>query len=101
MALSLITDALGDYRNAYYLVTAADLAYLREQGEGANAFRDKLGLEAVLLSVDSTQAYVGQNDDHIVVAFRGSESPATLDGFKDWLLTNANNFLILPEGEIG
>ena len=36
-----------------------------------------------------------------MVAFRGSEAPTTLDGLKDWLLTNANNYLILPEGRIG
>lgn len=101
MALALYPDAVGDHRNALYLGTAADLAYLRDPAQGATAFRDQLGLDAVLISVDNTQAYVGQNDSHIVLAFRGSESPANLDGFKDWLLTNANNFLILPEGEIG
>jgi triacylglycerol lipase len=26
---------------------------------------------------------------------------ATLDGFKDWLLTNARNFLIIPGGQMG
>ncbi|MGD0040492.1 MAG: lipase family protein, partial [Isosphaeraceae bacterium] len=36
-----------------------------------------------------------------VVAFRGSQAPNTLDGLKDWLFTNANNYLILPEGQIG
>jgi pimeloyl-ACP methyl ester carboxylesterase len=44
---------------------------------------------------------VGESETAVVVAFRGSESPDSLDGFKDWLLTNANNFLILPEGRIG
>ena len=43
----------------------------------------------------------GGNDQAIVVAFRGSEAPTTLDGLKDWLLTNANNYLILPEGRSG
>jgi len=37
----------------------------------------------------------------LVVAFRGSQAPNTLDGLKDWLLTNANDYLILPEGQIG
>ncbi len=64
-------------------------------------FRDDLGLEAELISVGNTQVYVAQNDSVLVVAFRGSEAPNTLDGFKDWLLTNANNYLILPEGQIG
>ena len=27
--------------------------------------------------------------------------PTTLDGLKDWLLTNANNYLILPSGRAG
>ncbi len=37
----------------------------------------------------------------MALAFRGSQAPNTLDGLKDWLLTNANNYLILPEGQIG
>ena len=57
-------------------------------------------LEAKLISVDNTQVYVAENDTS-VVAFRGSEAPTTLDGLKDWLLTNANNYLILPEGKSG
>ncbi len=51
--------------------------------------------------MDNTQVYVAENDQAIVVAFRGSEAPNTLDGLKDWLLTNANNYLILPEGQSG
>ena len=47
------------------------------------------------------KVYVAQDDRSVVVAFRGSESPTTLDGFKDWLLTNANNYLILPTGRAG
>ena len=39
--------------------------------------------------------------DGVVVAFRGTESPATLEGLKDWLLTDAANLLILPEGRLG
>src|SRR5262249_40148981 len=49
----------------------------------------------------NTQVYVAGNDDHLVVAFRGTESPTTLDGLKDWLLTDAVNLLIVPEGRIG
>ena len=76
------------------------LAYLDEPA-GAQGFRDLLGLEARLYSADNTQVYVAQSDKVLVVAFRGSQEPNTLDGLKDWLLTNANNYLILPEGQIG
>ena len=34
-----------------------------------------LGLEATLFSVGNTQAYLASNDDHIVIAFRGTEAP--------------------------
>ena len=71
------------------------------QSQAGPRFRSELGLEAKLISVDNTQVYVAENDQAIVVAFRGSESPTTLDGLKDWLLTNANNYLILPEGKSG
>lgn len=100
MALTLIESAPGDYRNARYLALAVDLAYFNEP-EGTHKFRDELGLDAKLIGVGNTQVYVGGNNDHIVAAFRGSENPATLDGLKDWLLTNANNLLVLPEGLIG
>jgi predicted lipase len=58
-------------------------------------------LDAHLISADNTQVYVGENDQALIVAFRGSQAPTTLDGVKDWLLTNANNYLILPEGRSG
>jgi hypothetical protein len=54
------------------LALASDLAYLAEP-EGVEGFRSQLGLEARLFSVGNTQAYVATNDDHIVVAFRGTE----------------------------
>ena len=76
------------------------LAYLDEP-EGPAQFRDRLGLNARLISVGNTQVYVAQGDRTIVVAFRGSQAPTSLDGLKDWLLTNANNYLIIPEGRIG
>jgi hypothetical protein len=85
---------------AMFLGRACELAYLSAV-EGAAAFREQLGLQAELVSVQNTQVYVGQDDSNIVLAFRGSESLATLDGFRDWLLTNARNFLILPEGQLG
>jgi hypothetical protein len=100
MALELIEDAKGDPRNAQFLALASELAYLA-QDEGAEAYRSQLGLEARLLSVGNTQAFVGTNNDHIVVAFRGTESPTTIDGLKDWLLTDAANLLIQPQGDLG
>jgi hypothetical protein len=100
MTLPLIEDAAGDPRNAQALAAASDLAYL-PAADGVAAFRSKLGLETQLVSVDNTQAYIGQNDDHIVVAFRGTEAPTSIEGLKDWLLTDAVNLLILPEGRLG
>jgi hypothetical protein len=100
MSMSLNDAVAGDARNALFLARACDLAYYNEP-DGPTRFRSELGLEARLISVDNTQVYVGTNDQSIVVAFRGSEAPTTLDGLKDWLLTNANNYLILPEGRAG
>lgn len=100
MALTLHEDAMGDPRNARFLAVAADLAYY-SQAEGEGKFRDELGLEGKLISVDNTQAWVASNADNIVVAFRGTEAPTAVEGLKDWLLTNAMNLLILPEGRLG
>ena len=100
MSTTLDDSATGDARNALFLARACELAYYNEP-EGPTRFRSELGLEARLISGDNTQVYVGDNDRSIVVAFRGSEAPTTLDGLKDWLLTNANNYLILPEGRVG
>ena len=100
MSMSLDPSAGGNARNALFLARACELAYLAE-AVGIPRFRSELGLEARLISVDNTQVYVAENDQAIVVAFRGSERLTTLDGLKDWLLTNANNYLILPEGQSG
>lgn len=100
MSMELKVEALGDPGNARTLSLAADLAYLPE-AEGVPAFKEKLGLDARLISVDNTQVYVAGNDEHLVVAFRGSESPTSIDGLKDWFLTNAMNLLIVPEGRLG
>ena len=100
MSISLDVSASGNARNALFLARACDLAYFGEP-EGPAKFRSELGLDAKLISADNTQVYVAENDQAIVVAFRGSEAPTTLDGLKDWLLTNANNYLILPEGQSG
>jgi triacylglycerol lipase len=100
MALELIDDAAGDPRNALFLAMACDFAYL-DEAAAAPKFLETLGLEAKLISVENTQVYVAQGEKSIVVAFRGSQTPDTLDGLKDWLLTNANDLLILPEGRLG
>jgi triacylglycerol lipase len=100
MALQLHEDAFGDPQNALFLATASNLAY-EPQEVGGPAFREQLGLEATLYSVGNSQAYVGTNAEHIVVAFRGTESPATLDGLKDLLLNDARNLLIVPSGRLG
>jgi triacylglycerol lipase len=100
MALELFDEATGDPRNARYLALACDFAYL-DEAAAAPKFLETLDLEAKLISVDNTQVYVAQGEKAIVVAFRGSQAPDSLDGLKDWLLTNANDLLILPEGRIG
>jgi len=102
MSIKLSLDASLPHAamHALYLGRACELAYLPAV-EGVSAFREQLGLQAELVSVQNTQVYVGQDDRNIVLAFRGSESLKTLDGFRDWLLTNARNFLILPEGQLG
>lgn len=100
-AKTLNLNATGrDDANARYLAQACDLAYSAEN-EAAPRFQSELGLKAKLISADNTQAYVGTNDSVIVLAFRGSQSPTSLDGLKDWLLTNANNLLVLPDGQMG
>lgn len=100
MTLQLVEDSLGDPQNAFFLATASELAY-QPQDVGEPAFREKLGLTATLYTSGNTQAYVGTNAEHIVVAFRGTESPATLDGLKDMLLNDARNLLIVPAGRLG
>jgi predicted lipase len=100
MTLELFEDAKRDPRNAQALGLASDLAYLAE-AEGKEAFQKELGMEARLFSVGNTQAYLATNDDHILVAFRGTEAPTSIEGLKDWLLTDAVNLLIVPEGDLG
>jgi hypothetical protein len=100
MTATLYDAPPGDGRNALFLASACELAY-KDEPEGPELFRSVLGLEAQLIKAGNTEVYLAQNDSSLVVAFRGSESPATLDGFKDWLLTNANNYLIVPAGRAG
>ncbi len=98
--MQLIEDAAGDPENASFLCHACQLAYLPEAA-GVKGFRDDLGLSARLLSVDNTQVYVAESPDHLVVAFSGTEDPTSIDGLKDWLLTDAMNLLVVPEGRLG
>lgn len=100
MPLELFEDEFGDWRNANFLGTASDIAYYTE-AEAKDKFRETLGMDARLISHDNTQCYVLTNDRHIVLAFRGTEGPTTIDGLKDWLLTDAMNLLIVPTGRLG
>jgi hypothetical protein len=100
MPLQLYEDALGDVRNAQFLARASDIAYYN-QAAAAPLFRDQLGMEAQFLGVGNTQAYILTNAEHIVVAFRGTEAPTSVEGLKDWLLTDALNLLVVPEGRLG
>jgi len=97
---TLREEPLGNRDSARFLCEASALAYLPE-AVGRRAFRDKLGLEARLFSVDNTQAWLGVDEANVVVAFRGTESATTLDGLKDILLTDAMNLLVVPEGRLG
>ncbi|MFM8579343.1 MAG: lipase family protein, partial [Planctomycetaceae bacterium] len=96
----LVEEPRGAASTARFLCEACELSYLGSS-EGAQAFTNRLGLESRLFSVDNTQAWLGTNDDSIVVAFRGTESPTTIDGLKDILLTDAMNLLVVPEGRLG
>jgi hypothetical protein len=100
MTLQLFEDARGDIRNAQVLALASDLAYA-DEAAGVEGFRSQLGLEAQFHSVGNTQTYVATNDEHIVMAFRGTQSPTTVDGLKDCLLTDACDLLVVPEGDLG
>lgn len=96
----LVEDEPGCLDNARFLCEASALAYLPE-AEGVAKFEALLGLDARLFSVDNTQAWLATDEADIVVAFRGTESPATIDGLKDILLTDALNLLVVPEGRLG
>jgi triacylglycerol lipase len=99
MAYELVEDAFGDPKNAAALAAASQFAYF-DQAQGAEAFQNELGMDAKLITVNNTQAYVATNDNHMVVAFRGSQDPTSIDGLKDWFMTNALNLLIQPEGDL-
>jgi hypothetical protein len=98
--LSLVEEPVGNLESARFLCEASALAYLPEE-HGRERFATELGLSARLITAGNTQAWLGVDDANIVVAFRGTESPATLDGLKDILLTDAMNLLVVPEGRFG
>ena len=98
--VQLVEDEPGSLGNARFLCEAAALAYL-PAAAGAAEFKALLGLDARLFSEGNTQAWLATDESNIVVAFRGTESPATIDGLKDILLTDAMNLLVVPEGRLG
>lgn len=98
--LALVEEPAGNLESARFLCEASALAYLSED-PGRQRFAAELGLDARLMTAGNTQAWIGVDDTNIVVAFRGTESPATLDGLKDILLTDAMNLLVVPEGRFG
>jgi hypothetical protein len=97
---ALREDDRGDAANAAFLCEASELAYLPEP-EGTRGFAEQLGLSARLFSAGNTQTWLAVDDDAIVVAFRGTESPTSIDGLKDILVTDALNLLVVPEGRVG
>lgn len=100
MTYTLHEDALGDARNVRTLALASELAYLAEPAAAAE-FQRQLGMAARLISAGNSQAYVATSPDHVLVAFRGTETPTSIEGLKDWLLTDALNLLMVPEGRLG
>lgn len=97
--MALLPDSLDDPANARALCHAAQLAYAPPD-VAIPAFRADLGLEAEFVSVNNTQVYVARDDRSLAIVFRGSEGPTSLDGLKDWLVTNAANLLIQPQGPL-
>ena len=99
-SLRLVDEPAGNLESARFLCEASGLAYLTA-GPGTSRFKDELGLDAKLFSAGNTQAWLGTDDANIVVAFRGTESPTSIDGLKDILITDAMNLLVVPEGRLG
>ena len=98
--LRLDEDSPGSRDNARFLCEASALAYLPAEA-GEARFKELLGLNARLFSAGNAQAWLATDDTNIVVAFRGTESPMSIDGLKDVLLTDAMNLLVVPEGRLG
>jgi hypothetical protein len=93
-----VTPDLDD-GNARFLAVASWLAYLPDPS-ATDAFAQHLGLAGTPHASGSTQAFVGANDGQIVVAFRGTQDPRTLEGLQDWLI-NADFQLAAPAGVLG
>jgi hypothetical protein len=92
------TAAAPDDGNALYLAVASLLAY----GNDARPFRQQLRLEGGFALEGPLQAFVGRSATDVVVVFRGSRSPLTAGGRKDWLLTAAHRLLAPPaDGPLG
>ncbi len=100
MVHTLQEDAWGDVGNVRTLALASELAYLAQR-EGVVQFEQQLGMAARLISAGNSQAYVATSPEHVLVAFRGTEAPNSIEGLKDWLLTDALNLLVVPEGRLG
>ena len=100
MQLDKSDSQAAHWGNAAFLAAASDFAYEDAAKAGA-LFQAELGLTVKLFSVGNTQGYLGSNDDHLVVAFRGTESPTSIEGLKDVFLSDANNLMIIPEGRLG
>ena len=99
MAKTLIEDALGDPRNADALAAAADISYYAEPRHGRNSART--GAER---PPDQRRQHPSVHRHQRRAPGRrlpGHRDPTSLDGFKDWLLTDAVNLLIVPEGRLG
>ena len=45
------------------------------------AFKEQLGLDAKLVSVGNNQCWTAANADHIVLAFRGTEAPTSIEPY--------------------
>ncbi len=96
------TDTL-DYGNAHYLALASSLSYEQDDVELRKQYAGQLSLTARPFTAAAHLSVVlGVNDRDLVLAFRGTQSPLTADGRKDWLLTNARQRLAVPpEGDFG
>jgi hypothetical protein len=90
------TDVL-DYGNAHYLALASALTYETDDVELRKQYAGQLSLTAQpFVAAEHLSVVLGINDRDLVLAFRGTESPLTVDGRKDWLLTNARQRLVEP-----
>ena len=98
---TLIEDGFGDLRNAAALCLASELAYDPE-AEAKVKFSGRVGVGGP--SVQRGQ-YPGlrrrERRTYRHRFFAGTEAPTSLEGVKDWLLTDAVDLLMVPEGRLG